>query len=54
LPKPKKTHIVGENFVLPTAIKICETVHGDKIAEPLRLIPTSSDMIKIRTDWTGD
>jgi hypothetical protein len=50
----KKTHIAGENFVLTTAIKICETVHGNKIAEALRFIPTSSNKIKIWTDWIGD
>jgi hypothetical protein len=46
--KTKQTHIVGENFVLSTAIKTCEIVRGDLIADPLMLIPTSSDMIKMR------
>jgi hypothetical protein len=31
--KTKKAHTVGKNLVLPAAIKICEIVHGDKIAE---------------------
>jgi hypothetical protein len=42
LEKIKKTHIVGENFVLPTALKMCEIV---KIAELLRLILASGDII---------
>jgi hypothetical protein len=40
----KKTHTVGENSVLPTAIKMCEIVHGDKIVELLRLILASGDI----------
>ncbi|CAI6354690.1 unnamed protein product [Macrosiphum euphorbiae] len=43
-----------ENLVLPAAIKICEIVHGNKIADALRSIPVSNDTIKRRIDCMGD
>ncbi|XP_060873903.1 SCAN domain-containing protein 3-like [Metopolophium dirhodum] len=52
--KAKKSFTIGENLVLPAAIKICEIVHGDKIADALRSIPVSNDTIKRRIDYMGD
>ena len=52
--KTKKPHTVGEELVLPAAIKICETVHSSTIAEPLRQIPVSNDTIKNRIDCIGN
>jgi len=52
--KAKKSFTIGENLVLPTAINICEIVHGDKIADALRSIPVSNDTIKRRIDYVGD
>jgi hypothetical protein len=43
-----------KNPLLQLAIQICETVHGHKIAKPLGLIPISNDMIKRKTNCTGD
>jgi hypothetical protein len=54
LPKLKKAHTVGENLVLPMAIKICGIVNGDKIAELLRSIPASNDTIERRIDCIAD
>ncbi|XP_025201853.1 protein FAM200A-like [Melanaphis sacchari] len=52
--KAKKSFTIGENLVLPAAVKICETVHGVKIADALRSIPVSNDTIKRRIDCMGD
>ncbi|KAL4126413.1 hypothetical protein QTP88_010635 [Uroleucon formosanum] len=52
--KAKKSFTIGENLVLPAAIKICEVIHGDKIADTLRPIPVSNDTIKRRIDCMGD
>lgn len=52
--KAKKSLTIGENLVLPAAIKICKIVHGDEIADALRSIPVSNDTIKRRIDYMGD
>lgn len=52
--KAKKSFTIGENLVLPAAIKICEVIHGDKIADTLRSIPVSNDTIKRIIDCMGD
>jgi len=46
--KVKKSFTIGENLVLPAAIKMYEIVHGDKIAEALQSIPVSNDTINYR------
>lgn len=52
--KTKKPHTIGEDLVLPAAIKICETIHSSEIAEPLKKIPVSNDTIKKRIDCIAE
>jgi len=51
--KSKKPYTIGEDLILPAAIKICEIIHGDKIATLLKSIPISNDTMKRRIDSIG-
>lgn len=51
--KSKKPYTIAEELILPAAIKICEIIHSDKIANPLKSIPISNDSINRRIDSMG-
>ena len=46
--KSKKPYTIGEDLVLPIAVKITETIHGKKYADELRKIPLSNDTVSQR------
>jgi len=46
--KNKKPYNIGENLVLPTAIKMVEILHGHKYANDIRKIPLSNDIVANR------
>lgn len=44
----KKPHTIGEELILPAAIKIVETMFGDNFAKKLESIPLSNDTVARR------
>ena len=46
--KPTKPFSVGENLVLPAAVKTSEIVHGKKYGDEIRKIPLSNDTVARR------
>lgn len=38
--RDKKSDTIGESLVLPAAIKVCQILHGGKIADPVKSITT--------------
>src|SRR5262249_3743086 len=46
--KSKKAHSIGEELVLPAAIRISEICHGQKFGEKIRKIPLSNDTVSKR------
>ena len=53
--KKQKKHIIGEELVLPVAIKITKTVLGKRYSDELKKIPLSNDMVQKRiSDISND
>ncbi|GFT69145.1 SCAN domain-containing protein 3 [Trichonephila clavipes] len=46
----KKPHTIAEEFILPAAIKIVETMFGDNFAKELQSITLSNDTVSRRID----
>lgn len=51
--KTKKPYTIGEDLILPAAIKICEIMHNDKISNSLKSIPISNDTMRRRINSMG-
>ncbi len=47
-------HTIGVSLILPVAIRICQIVHNNKIAELLKSIPLSNDTVSMRITLTAD
>ena len=52
--KSTKPFSVGENLVLPAAVKMSEIVHGKKFGDEIRKIPLSNDTVARRIAEISD
>ena len=52
--KSTKPFLVGENLVLPAAVKMPEIVHGKKYGDEIRKIPLSNDTVARRIAENSD
>jgi hypothetical protein len=43
--KNKKPHTIRETLLLPSAMKMCEIMHGEKFGEALKTIPLSNNTV---------
>jgi hypothetical protein len=46
--KAKKPFTIGEELILPAAIKICEIIHGKEISDVFKYVPLSNDTVTSR------
>jgi hypothetical protein len=52
--KNKKPHAIGETLLLPTAMKMCEILRGEKYGEALKTIPLSNNAVMRRTEYISE